>query len=64
MGFMTTSLKIVGMIFTFLFSLHSFSAPRTGKYFDRALFVIFENTDYSKSIMMPLRTLSEIFGVK
>lgn len=50
---MTTSLKIMGMIFIFLFSLHSFSAPRTGKYFDRALFVIFENTDYSKAIQQP-----------
>jgi phospholipase C len=43
-------------LFLFVFLILPFSALsslRTGKYFDRAIFVIFENTNYSSAIKQP-----------
>lgn len=36
-----------------LFSLQSFAAPKKGKFFDRAIFVLFENTNYSTALKQP-----------
>ena len=46
-GFKFSSLLIL------LFSVQSFAGPKNGKYFDRAIFVIFENTNYSAAIKQP-----------
>ena len=41
-------------------AVQSDGAPASGKYFDRAIFVVFENTDYSKAIKQPFfRTLAD-----
>jgi hypothetical protein len=47
--------KTWGWIFAFLilFSLNRSVAATTGKHFDRAIFVVFENTDYSDAIAQP-----------
>lgn len=45
-------LKSLGLIGVSLFAIHA-NATSTGKYFDRAIFVIFENTNYSDAIRQP-----------
>ena len=40
-------------LFVLLFSIQTYAAPRTGKYFDRAITLIFENTNYSAALKQP-----------
>ncbi|MCK6598530.1 MAG: alkaline phosphatase family protein [Bdellovibrionaceae bacterium] len=44
------SYAIFIFIFFFFLTLSSFAIPRSGKYFDRVIFVVFENTNYSDVI--------------
>jgi hypothetical protein len=45
--------KLLITIAVFLFSSMGFSTPQRGKYFDRAIFVIFENTNYDAAMKQP-----------
>ncbi|MEO5668845.1 MAG: alkaline phosphatase family protein [Bdellovibrionota bacterium] len=44
---------ILGFAFQACISSQIFAAPQAGKYFDRAIFVIFENTNYLSAINQP-----------
>ncbi len=44
--------KIVSL-FVLLFSVQSYATSHVGKYFDRAIIVIFENTNYSAALKQP-----------
>lgn len=41
---------LVAVVFVCLESTYASASPMTGKYFDRAIFVVFENTNYSDAI--------------
>jgi hypothetical protein len=45
--------KISMLVFPLLFSLSAQAGTQTGKYFDRVMFVIFENTNYSAAMKQP-----------
>lgn len=46
-------LKSFFFSFLVLYSLQVFASPATGKFFDRAIFVVFENTNYASAIKQP-----------
>lgn len=41
---------LVAVVFVCLGTAYVSASPMTGKYFDRAIFVVFENTNYSDAI--------------
>lgn len=43
----------IAFVLVSILSAQVFAAPTTGKYFDRAIFVIFENTNYSDALKQP-----------
>ncbi|MBC7466169.1 MAG: hypothetical protein H7256_09255 [Bdellovibrio sp.] len=45
--------KFLGLMILFCLSIQSHAAPIAGKYFDRAMFVIFENTNYATAMQQP-----------
>ena len=45
--------KVLILLIVNLFSTSLFAAPKTGRYFDRVIFVLFENTNYSSAIKQP-----------
>lgn len=45
--------SILSIAFCFAFAFQALAAPQGGKYFDRAIFVIFENTNYKDAIRQP-----------
>lgn len=47
------SINFFSVLFFLSFSVQSFAAPRSGKYFDRVIFILFENTNYSSAIKQP-----------
>jgi len=48
-----STLSILTLFLISLVSISSHALPRSGKYFDRAIFVIFENTNYADALKQP-----------
>ncbi|MBC7419861.1 MAG: hypothetical protein H7328_03950 [Bdellovibrio sp.] len=48
-----SGIKFLSSLIILSFSLPSLALPGSGKYFDRAIFVIFENTNYAAAIKQP-----------
>lgn len=46
-------LKVLSFVLLYSFSIRVFAETHRGKYFDRAIYVIFENTNYSEAIKQP-----------
>lgn len=52
-------LKFLGLLVFLVFSVQSYAFTASGKYFDHAIFVLFENTNFSAAMQQPfLKSLS------